>query len=88
VRARHLAPSNATTVLVLGILSIVVCELLGPVAWVMGNETLGQMDAGLMDDYNRGSAVAGRILGIIATVLLVAVIPFVLFFVLANLGVR
>ena len=62
--------SQATTVLVLGIISIVLCQLLGPVAWVMGNNELTAIDAGRRAPENRGTANAGRILGIISTVLM------------------
>jgi len=63
--------SNGTLILVLGILSLVLCGLLGPVAWIMGNNALRNIDAGLGDPNERGMVVAGRILGIIATVLLI-----------------
>lgn len=70
--------SQATTVLVLGILSLVVCGVLGPVAWSMGNTELKAIDAGRRPPENRGTANAGRILGIIATVLLIiGVVVFV-----------
>ncbi|GBC94146.1 hypothetical protein HRbin15_02654 [bacterium HR15] len=64
--------SNATLILVLGILSIVLCGLLGPVAWIMGNNALRDIDAGLGNPSDRGMIVAGRVLGIIATILLIA----------------
>jgi hypothetical protein len=63
-------PSRAGTVLVLGILSIVVCTVLGPIAWSMGNEELRRIDAGQTDGYARGNVTAGRVCGIIGTVLL------------------
>jgi hypothetical protein len=62
--------SKATTVLVLGILGIVICSLLAPIAWYMGNEEVSAIDAGRRDPSNRGTANAGRILGIIGTVLI------------------
>jgi len=57
------------TVLVLGILSLVVMGVLGPVAWVLGNKAKRECDAGVyrMTD----SLSVGRILGIIASVLLI-----------------
>jgi hypothetical protein len=63
--------SQATTILVLGILGIVICQFLGPFAWVMGNKELEAIDAGRRPPENRGTANAGRILGIIGTVFLV-----------------
>lgn len=62
--------SQSTTVLVLGILSLVLCQVLGPFAWVMGNKEIAAIDAGRRPPENRGTAQAGRILGIISTVLL------------------
>ena len=71
------APANhprTTTILVLGILSLVVCGVLGPFAWVMGNRALREIDASQMTAQPLGGREAvnvGRILGIIGTVLLV-----------------
>ncbi len=62
--------SQSTTILVLGILSLVLCQVLGPFAWVMGNKEIAAIDAGRRPPENRGTAQAGRILGIISTVLL------------------
>ena len=62
---------QGTTVLVLGILSLVVCSLLGPVAWTIGNRALREIDTSPGINYtNRGSVNAGRICGIVATCLL------------------
>lgn len=75
-------PSQATTVLVLGILGIVICSILAPIAWSMGNKELAAIDSGRRPPDNRGTANAGKILGIIGTVLL-AVGLIVLFLFLA-----
>ena len=72
--------SQATTVLVLGILSLVVCQILGPIAWVMGNNELASIDAGRRPPQNRGTAQAGRILGIISTVLMIIGVVFLFIF--------
>lgn len=73
--------SQATTVLVLGIIGIVLCQLLGPVAWVMGNNELQAIDAGRRPPENRGTANAGKILGIISTVLMIlGIVFFILIF--------
>lgn len=71
--------SNATLILVLGILSIVCIPLLGPVAWVMGNNALRELDQGFGDPNSRGLVVAGRILGIIGTVLLILLCIYMVF---------
>ena len=72
--------SQATTILVLGILSLVLCQVLGPFAWVMGNKELAGIDAGRRAPQNRGTAQAGRILGIISTVLMIIGVAILLFF--------
>jgi hypothetical protein len=77
--------SQATTVLVLGILSLVVCQILGPIAWVMGNNELAGIDAGRRPPQNRGTAQAGRILGIISTVLMIIGVVFLFLFLFIGL---
>ncbi len=62
-------PHRATLILVLGILSIVICFICGIVAWVMGNADLKAMDAGTMDPSGRGMTQAGKIIGIVGTIL-------------------
>ena len=62
---------KSTTILVLGILGLVVCGVLGPFAWSMGNRALREIDASRGALGGRQTVNAGRILGIIATVLLV-----------------
>lgn len=79
--------SQATTTLVLGILGIVICGILAPVAWSMGNKELQAIDAGRRPPENRGTANAGRILGIIGTVLLAIGIVFLLFVVIGGVTI-
>lgn len=72
---------DGTSVLVLGILGLVLCQILSPIAWVKGNSAKRDMDSqpGVVWT-NRGNITAGRILGIIGTcmillsVLIVAVL--------------
>lgn len=78
--------SRATTVLVLGILGIVVCSILAPIAWYLGNEEVRAIDAGRRDPTNRSTANAGRILGIIGTVLIGMGIVILFFLFAANPG--
>ena len=73
--------SQSTTILVLGILGLVLCQILGPFAWVMGNKELAAIDAGKRPPENRGTAQAGKILGIISTVMLGIGIVFAIFFI-------
>ncbi len=61
--------SQATTILVLGILGIVCCVPFGIAAWVMGNRELEAIDAGRRNPENRGTANAGRIIGIVSVAL-------------------
>lgn len=71
---------QGTTILVLGICSLVftfVCGFgvfLGPVAWIMGNNALREIDANPSVYSNRGSVSAGRICGIIASALIVVMV--------------
>ena len=60
---------QGTTILVLGIFSILCCGILGPVAWVMGNNALAEIDRNPAAYTNRGNVNAGRICGIIGTIL-------------------
>ncbi|MEU1392570.1 MULTISPECIES: DUF4190 domain-containing protein [unclassified Nonomuraea] len=62
---------NGTTILVLGILSLVVCGILGPFAWSMGNKALKEIDGSGYAYDNRGAVQAGRICGMIASILLI-----------------
>lgn len=79
---RDMAPHRGDMVLVLGILALLVCApILGPMAWVMGNNDLAEMDAGRMDPTGRSNTSVGRVLGIVATCMIVAGIAmFCLFF--------
>jgi len=67
-------PHRGTLILVLGILGIVLCGPLAIAAWVMGAGDLKQIDAGTMDPAGRGTTQAGKICGIIGTILLIVTI--------------
>jgi hypothetical protein len=60
-------PEGATTVFVLGLLSLILCAPLGIVAWLQGNSYLERCRS--MNVTPDGLGVAGRILGIIGTCL-------------------
>ena len=77
-------PVNGTLILVLGILSIICCNILGPVTWIMGNNALRTLDTGQDDPSQRQLVVIGRILGMVGTALLVLGVLWVLF--LGGLG--
>ena len=62
-------PEGATTVFILGLLGMILCPILGPIAWVQGNSYTAECRNRRVEP--EGLGVAGRILGIIATVLLI-----------------
>jgi hypothetical protein len=66
--------------LVLGILGIICCQILAPIAWVMGNQELRAIKAGQSDPAGQGMAMAGMIMGIVGTILLCLSLVWVLFF--------
>ena len=66
-------------ILALGIIGIVICGICGIIAWVMGNTDLAKMKAGRMDRSGEGMTQAGRILGIISTVLMILLVIWIVF---------
>lgn len=80
--------SQSVTVFVLGILSIPVCQVLGPFAWKMGNDEVRAINEGRRSPENLGLAQAGRICGIVGTCLLALfLVFFILWLVLLMFGV-
>ena len=68
-RRRGPPPEGAITVLIYGILGIMLCFLFSIAAWTQGNTYMAECKKRGVEP--EGLAVAGRILGIIATVLLI-----------------
>jgi hypothetical protein len=71
-RRRDLEPHRGGMILTLGILSIVLGIfglILGPLAWIFGNQDMAEIQEGRMDPDGEGSTNAGRICGIIGTIL-------------------
>jgi hypothetical protein len=64
-------PHRGALILVLGILGIVVCTICAPIAWILANADLKEMQAGTMDREGEQLTNVGRILGIVGTVFLV-----------------
>lgn len=64
-------PHRGGLILAFGLLSFVVCPFFGIAAWVMGNNDLREIAAGRMDPTGRDLTQAGRICGIVGTVLLI-----------------
>ena len=61
---------QAITVMVLGIVGLVACQVISPFAWVMGNRVVGEIDASGGRVGGRTEANVGRILGIVGSALL------------------
>jgi len=82
-RRRPTVPHRGGLILALGLVALVggmaiwFPLIIGPFAWVMGNNDLNQIRAGRMDPTGEGLVQAGRILGIVATVFLVVVLMIV-----------
>jgi hypothetical protein len=84
-------PHRGSLILTLGILSFFCFGfILGPMAWIMGSNDLKEMRAGRMDPEGEGVTNAGRICGMIATILILGSVFIVcLWGILAGLaGVR
>lgn len=73
------SPHRGGLILTLGILSLVICFPLGiPLgipAWIMGATDLKEMRAGRMDETGLGTTQSGMILGIIACVIMMLILP-------------
>lgn len=82
------SPVNGSMILTLGILSFFcVGIILGPIAWVMGNNGLKTLDQ-YGDPLNqRGNVSAGRICGMIATILTAIGIVFYILYIIFIIGV-
>jgi hypothetical protein len=80
-------PHRGVLILVLGIIGLVACQILGPVAWILGNADMKEIKAGRMDPEGESMTNIGRILGIVATVLLVVsfCVGIAWFFILAGI---
>lgn len=71
------------TILTLGIIGFLVCLPLGIGAWVMGNTDIRMMNAGFMDEGDRSMTQAGRVLGMVTTLIYIA--SFVIFLIFGIL---
>jgi len=81
----YVRPHRGGAVLALGILGLVVCFICGIIAWAMGSADLREMRAGRMDRSGEGLTNAGKICGIVATIL--AVVGLVIGLIAAAAGV-
>jgi hypothetical protein len=78
---------SGTTVLLLGILGLVLCQVLSPIAWVMGGRARKEMASqpGVVWT-NSGNITAGWICGIIGTVLVALGVVLVLIVIAAAVS--
>lgn len=77
--------SETTLILVMGILSLVVCGLLGIVAWMQGNSLKKRAEESGWPEPTTGKV--GRILGIVGTIIGVAQLAFGVIWLIFVLGV-
>lgn len=78
--ARASASNQAITALVLGILGLICCSLVAPVAWYLGQSEGRAIREGRAPAAGEGLATAGKILGIVGTILLFFGLLWMLFF--------
>jgi hypothetical protein len=91
-RGQDYAPHRGGMILAFGIIGLVsgLGIIFGPIAWMMGNTDLKEMEAGRMDPEGQGITQVGRILGMIATIMSIVGILlgcgiFVIYFVIIVL---
>lgn len=69
---------RATTVFVLGILGLVMCQVCAPIAWLWGSRALAEIDA-RPDLYGgRSLTNAGMVMGLIGTIILGLMVLFLI----------
>lgn len=73
---------QATTVLILGILSIVGISVCGPFAWYFGNKARKEIQANPGSYKDGGSLTAGWVMGIIGTILLIVGVVFLILYII------
>lgn len=84
---------SATTAMVLGIVAVaggLICWLplfISPFAWFTGSKAIRDIDESRGTQGGRGEALAGKVLGIIGTVLLALGIAFVILLVVLTITV-
>ena len=71
--------TQAVTSLVLGILGVVCCGLLAPIAWYLGSQEQKAIREGRSPAAGEGLAKAAVVLGIIGTILLVLSVLWIFF---------
>ena len=66
------ASSQAVIALILGIVGLVFCQLIGIAAWIIGAKERNAIKRGESPEAGMGLATAGWILGIIDTIIIIA----------------
>ena len=75
-----LKPHRAGTILSLGIFGLIICGPLCLAAWLMGDNDIREMDAGIMDKSGRSTTSTGRALGILGAILwIIGIVCFIVF---------
>jgi len=80
------ASGRAVTALVLGIVAFFCCHLSGPVAWILGAQERKAIRLGQSSPAGDGYAMAGMILGIVATAILALGLVFAIIWLVAMGG--
>ncbi|WP_327149226.1 DUF4190 domain-containing protein [Nocardia sp. NBC_01329] len=65
---------QATTVLILGIVGMMFCQICAPFAWILGRRALNEIDASGGTVGGRSNVMVGYVLGIIGSVLLILMV--------------
>jgi hypothetical protein len=79
----YAAPHRGALILILGILGwVFTCPLFGIAAWVLGSSDLREMREGRMDASGQGLTQAGQIMGVINTLLWLAIVVIGMFLLL------
>ena len=79
-------PHRGAVILAFGILGLVVCQLFGIAAWIMGDNDLKEMRRGYMDPSGHDLTNTGRILGMVATALMAIPVLILIFFLVLSIG--
>ena len=74
---RHQRPHRGGVVLVVGILGLICCQIVAPIAWIMGHSDLNLIRQGYIDPSGRSLTQVGMVLGIIGTLVLLIQIAVV-----------
>jgi hypothetical protein len=77
---------QATTVLILGVLGIALCQVMAPIAWFLGTKALREIDAAPQQYGGRSQVNVGRILGLVGTILLALYVVGALIYVVAVIA--